>query len=159
MAYARVNLALYLILFYVVYGCDLKLNSCDNDNYNNYKSNQNKSSERHLVVPKCMQCDKAEKVSNKRLYCIYCFELTHVRCVSFGNHLTQHENYWRCSNCFGKELPFYGVHDLDELDSAIPVFELENECYIDSHWEKTFSTFKAPTTLSSKLSVFVIYIR
>ena len=34
MAYAQANLALYLILFYVAYGCDLKLNLCDNDNYN-----------------------------------------------------------------------------------------------------------------------------
>ena len=218
MACGRANLALYLILFYVAYGCDLKLNSCDNDNYNALvspimqftylsfrngrlevedqicvhrgivnlalnrvslstgrrfskksmvyyrnsvatfnllitagdiernpgpsdeatsevrKSSQNKSSERHLGVPKCMQCDKAVKVNNKRLYCIYCFELTHVRCVSFENRLTQYENYWTCPNCSGKELPFYGVRDLDELDSVIP--DSENECYIDSHWEK-----------------------
>ena len=162
------KLALHLILFYAAYGCDLKLNSCDNDNYNALvsatmqftylgfrngrlevedqicvhrgivnlalnrvslstgrrfskktmvyyrnsvatfnllfkagdiernprandeatsgvrKSSQNKSSERHLGAPKCMQCDKAVKVNNKRLYFIYCFELTHVRCVSLN---------------------------------------------------------------------------
>ena len=56
--------------------------------------------------------------------------------MSFENRLTQYENYWTCLNCFGKELPFYGVRDLDELDSVIPDSESENECYIDSHWEK-----------------------
>ena len=184
MACGRANLALYLILFYVAYGCDLKLISCDNDNYNALvspmmqftylsfrngrleveeqicvhrgivnlalnrvslstgrrfskksmvyyrnsvatfnllikagdiernpgpsdeatsevrKSNQNKSSERHLGVPKCMQCDKAVKVNNKRLYCISRGEMLGLRvCKSIANPVTNSKFATICHIC------------------------------------------------------------
>ena len=110
MVYYRNSVATFNLL---IKAGDIKRNPGPSDEATSKvcKSSQNKSRERHLGVPKCMQCDKAVKVNNKHLYCIYCFELTRV-CVSFENRSTQYENYWKCSNCFRKELPFYGVCDL-----------------------------------------------
>jgi hypothetical protein len=112
--------------FNLLIKADVEKNSSPNDSTTSgeRKSKQCNSSEGRLRAPKCMQCDKAVKVNNKRLCCNYCLELTHIQCMLLKNRLIQHENYWTCPNCLGRELPFYNVRDLNEIDNDILGLEL-----------------------------------
>ena len=70
----------------------------------------------------CQKCNKTVKANSKRLLCIHCNSLVHLKCIS-TNATKRLNSYnpqrWICYRCYLKELPFFNTQNLSEETISI----------------------------------------
>ena len=70
----------------------------------------------------CQECNKMVKTNSKRLLCIHCNNLVHLKCI--GTNSTKRmksfdPQRWICCRCYLKELPFFNAQSLSEETISI----------------------------------------
>ena len=93
----------------------------------NRKRTQNKSFE--LI---CQECNKTVKANFKRLLCIHCNNLVHLKCL--GTNSTKRlksydQQRWICCRCYLKELPFFNTQNLSEEAISITDQTIQNNVH------------------------------
>ena len=70
----------------------------------------------------CQECNKTVKANSKRLLCIHCNNLVHLKCIG-TNSTKRLKSYdpqrWICCRFYLKELPFFNTQNLSEETISI----------------------------------------
>ena len=93
------------------------------------------------AATQCSTCNKTVRVNSKRVECITCKGLQHLKCIKSSAIRVQSAQVpatWTCHQCMLAVLPFFQVRDIDEIDIAQNQYQPESVALLDSH-RKHFS--------------------
>ena len=83
----------------------------------------------------CQECNKTVKTNSKRVLCIHCNSLVHLKCIS-TNSTKRLKSYdpqrWIFHRCYLKEIPFFNTQNLSQETISITDQTIQNNVHSEA---------------------------